>query len=109
MRENAISSKSWHDLFLMNEQEALHGRNDEDSLSYDELVVLGSNKLQYLQLQGPENRDLSLEVHKVSICLECYACRVALYGDGGRWSDNVQKGYDLSVPPVAFRTRHFRV
>lgn len=95
--------------FLMNEQGALPGGNDEDYPSYDELVVLGSNQLQYLQLQGPENRDLSLVVHKVSIHLESHACRVALYGDGGRWSDDVQKGYDLSGPSFRLRARHLGV
>ncbi len=70
--------------FLMNEQEELFGENDEDSPAYDSLVVLQSNKLQFLQLQGPGNGDLLLEVRKVSIYLECYACHVTLCGSGCR-------------------------
>jgi len=53
--------------FLINEQEDLFGENDEDTPAYDnQLVVLQSSKLQFLQLQGPGNGDLLLEVRKVS-------------------------------------------
>jgi len=93
--------------FLMNEQEELYGENDEDSPAYDNLVVLESNKLQYLQLQGPGNGDLLLEVRKVSIYLECYACHVTLCGQNGRWSDEMEMAYDLSEPPFELRSRHF--
>ncbi|DBB13643.1 TPA: hypothetical protein ACH3X3_000665 [Trebouxia sp. C0006] len=51
---------------LINEQEDLFGENDEDTPAYDnQLVVLQSSKLQFLQLQGPGNGDLLLEVRKV--------------------------------------------
>lgn len=90
--------------FLMDQQEEVHGVYEE-SPSYDDLVVLESNKLQYLQLQGPQNGDLSLEVHKVSIHLECYACHVTLCGNDDRWNDDMQMAFDISQPPFEIRSR----
>ena len=93
---------------LINEQEDLFGENDEDTPAYDnQLVVLQSSKLQFLQLQGPGNGDLLLEVRKVSVYLECCACHVELCGSGPRWSDDMEMAYDLSEPPVELRSRHF--
>ncbi len=87
--------------FLMNEQEELSSCND--------LVVLEFNKLRYLQLQGPENGDLSLQVHKASIELECFACHVTFCGDVERWSDDIEMVLDISEPPFALRSKHMRV
>ena len=93
---------------LINEQEDLFGENDEDTPAYDnQLVVLQSSKLQFLQLQGPGNGDLLLEVRKVSVYLECCACHVELCDSGPRWSDDMEMAYDLSEPPVELRSRHF--
>lgn len=68
------------------------------------LVVLESNKLQYLQPQGPMNGDLLLKVHKLSTHLECHVCHVTLCGLNGPWSE---MAFDLSEPAFDLRSRHF--